>query len=215
MKKLVIFDLDGTLLNSLSDLAEATNFALEKNGFPTHELCKYNYFVGNGVFKLIERALPEDRRDEETLNTVLSDFKEYYAVHSDDTTNVYDGVKETVCALHDKGIKLAVATNKPDEFAKPLIEEIFGGIFDYVQGSVPELAPKPDPAMALAIMEKLGISPEDALFVGDTNVDIRTGKSAGIETVGCLWGYRTREELEEAGASRIIAKPEELIGLAE
>lgn len=213
MKKLVIFDLDGTLLNSLSDLAEATNFALEKHGFPQHELCKFNYFVGNGVVKLIERALPEDKRDEETLNAVLADFKEYYAVHSDDSTNVYDGIKETLSALHDKGVKLAVATNKPDEFTKPLISEIFGELFDCVQGSVPELSPKPDPAIALAIMKTLGISPEDALFVGDTNIDIKTGKSAGIETVGCLWGYRTREELTEAGAEHIIETPSEIVGL--
>lgn len=214
MKRLAIFDLDGTLLYSLEDLADATNYALKKNGLPVHELDKYKYFVGNGALKLIERALPENSRDNETVfNSVYSDFRVYYKEHSEDKSKLYGGIEETVKKLHEMGVLLAVATNKPDEFTKILIPNIFGDLFDYAQGSIPEIPVKPNPDIAFMILEKLGVSADDAVFIGDTNVDIETGKSAGMKTIGCLWGYRTYEELKEAGADYIIEKPMDIIGI--
>lgn len=212
MKKLAIFDLDGTLLYSLEDLADATNYALKKNGFPTHELEKYKYFVGNGVMLLIERTLPEEvKKDKNVFDAVLSDFRDYYSKHSEDKSRLYDGIKDTVNKLHNMGVLLAVASNKPDEFTKVLVDELFDGLFDYAQGSVPDVPNKPDPAMALAVLKKFDVYAEDAVFIGDTNVDINTGKSAGMKTIGCLWGYRTLTELQEAGADYIAEKPSDII----
>ncbi len=214
MKKLAIFDLDGTLLYSLEDLADATNYALQKNGLPIQELDKYKYFVGNGVFKLIERALPEEfKKNEAVFNAVLSDFRTYYGEHSEDKSKLYDGIEETVNKLHEMGVLLAVASNKPDEFTKVLVSRLFGDLFDYAQGSLPEIPTKPAPDIAFMILEKFGISADDAVFIGDTNVDMNTGKAAGIETIGCLWGYRTFEELKEAGADYIIEKPSEIVDI--
>lgn len=214
MKKLAIFDLDGTLLYSLEDLADATNYALEKNGLPAQELEKYKYFVGNGVFKLIERALPDEYKENGTVfNAVLSDFKIYYGEHSEDKSKLYDGIEETVKKLHENGVLLAVASNKPDEFTKVLVSRLFGDLFDYAQGSLPEVPTKPAPDIAFTVLDKLGVSADDTVFIGDTNVDIKTGKAAGMETIGCLWGYRTLAELKEAGADYIAEKPMDIIDI--
>ena len=181
MKKLAIFDLDGTLLYSLEDLADATNYALQKNGLPIQELDKYKYFVGNGVFKLIERALPEEfKKNEAVFNAVLSDFRTYYGEHSEDKSKLYDGIEETINKLHEMGVLLAVASNKPDEFTKVLVSRLFGGLFDYAQGSLPEIPTKPSPDIAFMILEKFGISADDAVFIGAFASRIWASSMAGV-----------------------------------
>lgn len=158
--------------------------------------------------------MPEEfKKNEAVFNAVLSDFRTYYGEHSEDKSKLYDGIEETINKLHETGVLLAVASNKPDEFTKVLVSRLFGGLFDYAQGSLPEIPTKPAPDIAFMILEKFGVSADDAVFIGDTNVDINTGKAAGIETIGCLWGYRTFEELKEAGADYIIEKPSEIVDI--
>ena len=209
--KLIIFDLDGTLINSIEDLAEATNYALSKNGYPTHEVYKFNHFVGDGVPTLIERVLPESARFDETILKVKADFSEYYNEHYSSKTKPYDGIQDLLKELMKKDIKLAVASNKPDDFSKAIVSLFFGEIFSYVQGNSPNIPKKPNPQIAISIMDKLNVSKSECLFVGDTNVDINTAKSAGIKSIGCLWGFRDLEELQVAQADYIISEPSEIL----
>lgn len=213
MLKLLIFDLDGTLVNSVADLADATNYALNKYGYPIHDEEKYNYFVGNGVLKLIERALPENERTEEQIKILREDFSEYYNVHYKDKTRPYNGIPEVLHKLRKKGLQLAVASNKPDEFTKIIVNHFFPDTFSCVQGGLDGVPKKPDPQIVLSIMEKFSVSPDECLFIGDTNVDILTGKNSGVCTIGCLWGFRDFEELSSAGADYIISDPEEILDI--
>ncbi|MBQ8203280.1 MAG: HAD-IA family hydrolase [Clostridia bacterium] len=215
MIKAVIFDLDGTLVNSLYDLADAVNFALEKNGFPTHETEKYKYFVGNGIPKLIERAVPEDSRNAETLIKVKADFFEYYTVHYADKTAAYDGMKETIDKMRASGLKLAVVTNKADNMAKAVAKAVYGDIFDVVIGLSDEFPSKPHPASTLDTVKKLSVSTDECIFVGDSSVDMQTGVNSKITPVGVTWGFRSREELKDNGACYIIDKPCELLNIIE
>lgn len=211
MIKLLIFDLDGTLVNSIEDLADASNYALTKHGFPSHEKEKYNYFVGDGVMLLLKRALPENNRDDHTIDLIKADFSEYYNRNYSTKTKPYEGLSELLSALKAKGLRMAVASNKPDEFSKIIVEHFFEGLFEMVQGNKPDVPKKPDPQIVFEILEKLNVDKSECLFVGDTNVDIRTGKSAGVKSVGCLWGFRDLEELQEAEADYIISKPSEIL----
>lgn len=209
--KLAIFDLDGTLVDSLGDLADSCNNGLKKMGYPVHELEKYRYFVGDGVLKLVERILPEDKRSEENISALKAEFDSYYNVHYADKTHPYDGIVSLLDALSAKGVKLAVASNKPDEFTKSVVKVFFEGKFDMVLGKCPDTEKKPAPDILLKIMDALDVSADETVMIGDTNVDIRTAKNAGVSSIGCLWGFRTMEELEQAGADHIVSSPNEIL----
>lgn len=205
--KLAIFDLDGTLVDSLGDLADACNNGLKKFGYPVHELEKYRYFVGDGVLKLVERILPEEKRSEEDIAALKAEFDSYYNVHFADKTHPYEGIVSLLDELSARGVKLAVASNKPDEFTKAVVNVFFEGRFDMVVGKCPDTEKKPAPDILLKIMDALDVSADETVMIGDTNVDIRTAKNAGVRSIGCLWGFRTAEELEAAGADHIVSSP--------
>ncbi len=209
--KLIIFDLDGTLVNSIEDLAEAANYALTKNGYTKHEMNKYNHFVGDGVQMLIKRILPENARDEETISKLYADFSEYYNKHYSDKTKPYSGIKELLNELKQRNIKLSIASNKPDEFTKAIAADFFGDIFDAVQGNTNDIPKKPNPQIADTIIKKFDIDKSECLFIGDSDVDINTAKAAGILSAGCLWGFRDLEELQGAGADYIVSVPSEIL----
>lgn len=209
MIKAVLFDLDGTLVNSLFDLGASTNYALKKMGFPTHETEKYKIFVGDGMAKLIERALPEDKRDRETINTTLQIFMEHYRAHYVDKTVPYDGISELLDAL--KGYKKAVISNKADEMVIPLTKKLLGDRFDIVCGKREGYPTKPDPTLTLEIIEKLGVAPKECIFVGDSGMDMAVAKNSGCVAVGVTWGFRERAELTENGADYIVSQALEIL----
>ena len=215
MIKAVLFDLDGTLVDTLEDLADAVNFALSKYGFPTHELHKFNYFVGNGMKNLIERSLPEEGVDEETFQKVFDAFYNYYSVHYLDKTYVYSGFEEVLNTLKIKGIKLAVVSNKRHEMTEAIIDKQLVGYFDAVTGQRPDYPVKPDPTLALKIIDDLGATPAECVFVGDSGSDAVTARNIGCKGVGVLWGFRTEEELLENGAHYIAKEPKDILNIIE
>lgn len=208
--KVAIFDLDGTLVNSLADIAEAANYSMKQLDFPVHELEKYNYFVGDGLNELIKRILPDDRQDK--FEEALAIYKEYYGSHYMVKTCVYEGIPKLLEVLAKNDVKLAVASNKTEIFTQNVVKHYFGdNLFSAVFGRAENRPTKPDPAIINAVTDKLEVNPADCFMIGDTNVDIRTGKNAGIKTIGCLWGFRTLEELNEAGADFIAQKPDDIV----
>lgn len=210
----VIFDLDGTILDTLEDLADATNWVCAQHGWPVHELEAYKRFVGNGAGKLLERVTPSTvELTPELRRTLMSEFSHRYTGHSADKTRAYPGMPQALSRLKAAGVRMAVLTNKPHEAAGPVVERYYPGVFDAVQGAVVGAPLKPDPTALLALMEKLGAAKDQTLFVGDSNVDIRTGKNGGLPACGVLWGFRTRGELEAEGADFIAERPEELAEL--
>ncbi len=212
--RLIVFDLDGTLLNSLEDLADSANWVLEQHGFPTHPVDAYRYFVGDGVRKLIERILPQEERTEARIEQCRQEFVAYYKVHMEDKTSVYEGITELLVELKNRGLKIAVATNKVHIAVKPLMEKYFPEIrFDSMIGQREGVPVKPAPQIMFDILRETGCEPSEALHVGDTATDMQLAHNAGVTPVGVLWGYRPLKELQEAGAKFIIEKPEELLGL--
>ena len=194
--KLVIFDLDGTLLNTIADLATATNVALEHYGLPTHKEDEYKFFVGNGINKLFERALPEDKRNEEYVMKIRSIFVPYYDAHNSDLSRPYQGINELLLDLQNAGIKIAVASNKYQAAAVKLVKEFFPDInFAEILGQRDGVPSKPDPTIVNEITEHTGISKKDTVYVGDSCVDMQTGKNADVTTVGVSWGFRPKAEL--------------------
>ncbi len=211
-KKAVIFDLDGTLLNTYEDLANAVNFALKQNELPTHPAEKYKLFAGNGTDVMITRALPEDKRDADTFKKVRDIYFQYYNAHSGECTRPYDGIIGMLDELKSRGMKLAVVSNKIDFMTRAVVKEYFGdGMFDFVTGQCDGITPKPDPSMVFKVLEKFNITADECVFVGDSGVDAETGKNANMFTVGVLWGFRDKDELLECGASTVISKAEELL----
>lgn len=208
----VFFDLDGTLLDTLADLAEAGNHALSVQGFQTFDTERYKYFVGNGIPKLIERILP-DGASEELKEHTHELFSEYYAAHSEDNTRPYDGVKELVSRLHENGIKTAVITNKDNIYAGELINKYFGEDIDAVYGSIPGTPHKPDPYWVNRALSDFGADRSSVLYVGDSGVDMQTAVNAGIESAGVLWGFRKEDELLEAGAMHICRTPSDIFDI--
>lgn len=197
MKKLVIFDLDGTLLNTIDDLACSTNFALQNNGFPVHDISEYNYFVGNGINKLFERALPETARNEENIQKIRKDFLSHYDEHNMDHSRPYPGISELLGILQGKGLMIAVASNKYQSAAEKLVSNFFPEInFISVLGQRDGVNTKPDPSIVYDIMEKANVSKEDVLYVGDSNVDMQTAINSGVDACGVAWGFRPVSELE-------------------
>ena len=212
MTRLVIFDLDGTLINSIQDIADATNNALSELNCPMHNMESYFNFVGDGALNLISRALPENMRDDETILKTRQLFEKYYSENYLAKTMPYDGIPQLLKKFCDDGIKLAVVSNKPHNFTEKIVKSFWQDTFAVIQGNVSGIPKKPDPAAVHIIMKKLDIDRESTLFVGDSDVDMQTAKNAGIKSVGCLWGYRTEKELTENGADFIAGTPLDIIG---
>ena len=210
MFRYVFFDLDGTLLNTLEDLADAGNYALTEQGLEAYPVEKYRYFVGNGIPKLIERILPPGSDDD--LRRMTHDlFSKYYSDHSEDNTVPYPGIPELLDDLEKLGIKTAVITNKDDIYAKELIKKYFGDSIDLVCGSVPGTPHKPDPYWVNKAAELLSAKREEILYVGDSGVDMQTAKNAGLASAGVLWGFRQESELRENGADHICTSPADIL----
>ena len=209
----VLFDLDGTLANSLVDLACATNYAIKRFGFPERETECYKYFAGDGMPKMIERALPEIFNKTETVNKILPVFLEYYGEHYCDTTRPYDGAVELIDALRSRKIKVAVVTNKSQPMADKVVMKLYGDRFDLILGKRGDIPAKPDPTVALMAMNTLRVEPDECVFVGDSKMDVMTGVNSGAYPFGVLWGFRKEDELIAGGAKSIIKKPEELLAI--
>ena len=217
MKKLAIFDLDGTLLNTIKDLGEAANHALSKNGFHTHSIASYPFFVGNGVRRLIERVLPEDARKQEAIvDAMLKDFKEFYDENNTVLTKPYDGITNLLQQLQDKGVKLAVASNKYQRATTKIINHFFPDI-DWidVMGQNEGVPVKPDPSVVFMILANAGIAKRDALMIGDSGIDMETARRACIDSVGVTWGFRPVKELKESYANVIVNRPQDIINIVE
>ncbi|MDE5662038.1 MAG: HAD family hydrolase [Muribaculaceae bacterium] len=214
MKTYVIFDLDGTLLNSIDDLANATNHAMRSLGYPTHGMWVYPNMVGNGVRKLIERALPEDTRSEKTVNEALALFKEYYDDHCCDATVPYPGIPELIEQLSDRGINLAVASNKYQEAVTKIVSHYFPTAnFRAILGNVEGMPRKPDPSIVFKALTMCPTPKDAVLYVGDSGVDMETARRACVESVGVTWGFRSIHELKEAYADHIISTPAQILDL--
>lgn len=200
MNKLIIFDLDGTLLNTIEDLAAGVNHTLAAQGLPQHTIDEYTLMVGNGMRKLVMRALPENlAADDAFVDNTLARFLEYYAAHIDVYTKPYPGIPELINALFTDGFKLAVASNKIQAGAEKLIAEFFPGIeFTAVMGNSREYPLKPDAAVVEYIMEKAGTDRAHTIMVGDSGTDIQTARNAGIPIIAVSWGFRPRHELSQA-----------------
>jgi len=216
MKKLVIFDLDGTLLNTIDDLAHAANHALTECGFPTHEISSYPFFVGNGVGRLLERVLPMDHRDAATVSRVREIFQDYYDRHLYDYTRPYPGIENLLDDLAVKGVKFAVASNKYQAATSALVAHFFRRLpFESVHGMRPNIPAKPDPSIVFGVLRDIPTPKADVIYVGDSGVDMETARRACIESVGVTWGFRPVGELRQFYAEHIISEPARLIELCQ
>ncbi len=214
MKKLVIFDLDGTLLDTIADLAAAANHALQKAGFPVYDTETIRTFVGNGISKLLERALPEGARTAENVERLRTDFVPYYDAHNAEQSKPYPGVAALLLRLQERGMMLAVASNKYQTATEKLVAHYFPAIrFVKVMGQREGVPVKPDPTIVFDIMEAAGVGKEDVLYVGDSGVDMQTAHNAGVDAVAVSWGFRPRTELEAFRPLAIIDRAEELADL--
>ena len=213
MKKLVIFDLDGTLLDTIADLAESANYALKQLDYPTHPVDAIRTFVGNGINKLLERALPAHEQTEENIMRMRSHFVPYYDIHNADLSTPYPGIVSLLEDLQAKGILIAVASNKYQEATVKLVKQYFPNI-DFVEilGQREGINVKPDPSIVFDILQKANLSKENVLYVGDSGVDMQTAINAGVDAVGVTWGFRPRAELESFQPMGLIDKAEELLG---
>lgn len=209
----IIFDLDGTLLNTIDDLADAGNHVCAAHGWPTHTADEFKYMVGNGIPNLVERFTPDNLSQEE-LDQALAEFSDWYGRHKEDKTAPYPGIPQLLDALKGAGIHMAVLSNKAHALAGPVVEGYFPGVFEAVQGALPNAPLKPDPTLLHTLMERMGAQAPTTLFVGDSNVDVLTGKNGGLTVCGVLWGFRGREELKDAGADWIIHSPDQLAAIA-
>lgn len=215
-KRLVIFDLDGTLLDTVADLANATNQALKQCGFPIHPVEAYYQFVGNGINKLFARALPAESNNEENVLRIRSLFVPFYNEHNADCSCPYAGVVDLLCRLQSSGVQIAVASNKYHEATLKLVTHFFPDIdFSAIYGQRESVPIKPAPDVVYDILRDTGIAKEETLYVGDSGVDMQTARNAGVESVGVAWGFRSVEELLENGASHIIHKAEEILRIIE
>lgn len=211
---LIVFDLDGTLLDTIGDLAVACNAVLARHQLPQHTYEEYRHFVGNGIMRLVERALPDELRTPQCVAAVRADFVKYYTEHIDKYTRPYDGIPELLDALSRQEVRLAVASNKFQAGTEKLIGRYFPEIpFEAVLGQRPGVPLKPDPAVVEEILSLTQTARERVLYVGDSGVDMLTAAAAGIASVGVTWGFRTREELLESGARHIVDRPQEILDL--
>ncbi|MBR5287369.1 MAG: HAD family hydrolase [Clostridia bacterium] len=210
--KAVLFDLDGTLLNTLDDLAESTNAALAAHGMPLRTTDEVRRFVGNGVKKLIERAVPEGT-DEKTRTAVLDSFVAHYREHERDTTRPYEGISAMLEMLNARGVKCGVISNKIEPAVRALCAEYYGDLIQTAVGDAPGRPVKPDPQGVYEAMKRLGVPAEGCVYVGDSDVDIYTGHNAGLAGIGVTWGFRSEALLREAGADHICHTAQELLDL--
>lgn len=216
MKRLVIFDLDGTLLNTIADLANSTNRALEQLGYATHATQAYNLMVGNGIDKLFERALPEGERTEENILRVRQLFVPHYDVHNADDSRPYPGITSLLKGLQAEGLQLAVASNKYQAATEKLVAHYFPEIhFIAVLGQREGIAVKPHPAIVYDILKVTKVQPEEVLYVGDSGVDMQTALHAGVAACGVTWGFRPRKELETFHPDFIVDRAEEILPLCQ
>lgn len=217
MIRTIVFDLDGTLLNTLDDLAAAGNHICAENGWPEHPVEAYKRMVGNGIPKLVERFSPADCRSPARLAETLAQFSAYYAAHKEDKTAPYPGIPALLDELSARGVRLAVFSNKADTLCGDILRHYFGARFapEAVRGQRPGVPVKPDPAGLWELLDTIGADRASTLFVGDSDVDILTGHNAGLPACGVLWGFRTRAELEGAGADFIAAAPAEILRFLE
>jgi phosphoglycolate phosphatase len=210
----VIFDLDGTLLNTLQDLTDSVNAALTRAGLPLHSADEYKYFVGDGVEELARRVLPEVMRNGEAIAGLVADIRQEYSRRWADTTRPYEGIPELLDALRTRGIKMSVLSNKPEDSTRATVSRLLDrwqSDFDMVIGVSPSVPRKPDPTAALNMAKQMGIPPQQMIYVGDTDTDMKTAVAAGMYPVGALWGYRTAEELKANGARILLRRPAELL----
>ena len=214
MKKLVIFDLDGTLLNTIADLATSTNHALRTCGFPTHDVSAYRYFVGNGITKLFERALPEEERTAEQVARIRPLFLAHYDAHNTDHSTPYPGIEALLATLQDHGVALAVASNKYQAATEKLVAHFFPGItFVKVLGQREGIPTKPDPGIVNEIVAVAGVEKSEVLYVGDSNVDMQTAQNGGVDACGVTWGFRPKEELSAYHPTLLAERAEEIAAL--
>lgn len=208
--KAIIFDLDGTLLDTIADLHQATNYALEKFGFPQRSIEEINSFLGNGLRMLIRLSVPAEE-NEETVQAVLKEMKAYYADHYHDLTLPYPGILDMLRSCKDQGIPMAIVSNKADPFVKNLNQFFFKELIDVAIGETENLPRKPSPHMVFSALEQLGVSHEEAYYVGDSEVDILTAKNAGLPCIAVTWGFRTEAFLRESGATTLLRAPKDLL----
>ncbi len=208
----IIFDLDGTLLNTLEDLKDSVNYALAKQNFPLRNLSEIRSFVGNGIRLLMERAVPENTNDE-TFEICFKDFCDYYKIHMEDKTAPYEGVVDMLKSIKKAGFKTAIVTNKVDFAAQDLCKRMFGETIDLVVGSVDGRPNKPAPDGVYYALKELGSKLENTIFVGDADTDIITANNAGLPSIGVLWGFRDREIIEKEGAKYIVKSVKDLQNL--
>ena len=212
---IIIFDLDGTLINTIDDLGQACNYALSACSFPTHKIEDYPQLVGNGINKLIERALPEKLRQEETVMQVREYFVPYYDEHNCDYTRPYEGIPQLLKTLKEQGHYLAVASNKYQAATEKIVAQLFPGIFDIVLGERENIARKPDPQIVYDILSTLNtqLSTTNCLYIGDSLVDAQTAKAANLPFVACTWGFCTHEQLQSASPEYMVDYPLEILTL--
>jgi phosphoglycolate phosphatase len=210
----VVFDFDGTLLDTLRDLAESVNSVLSRSGFPEHSLQEYRHFVGDGVEELTRRVLPVGHRDETTISKTMAGVREEYRGRWPDHTRPYEGIPELLDALTARGIRMAIVTNKPDDSTRAMAAKLLPRWkFDVIVGATADLPRKPDPEGALEAARRLGVPPAAILYLGDSDIDMKTANAAGMYAVGALWGFRTADELIRNGTNALIRKPLELLEL--
>ena len=205
-----IFDMDGTILNTLEDLADSTNHILREYGMPARSLEEIRRFVGNGIRRLLEQAVAEGSTPE-TVNRVMESFVVYYREHCTVKTRPYEGIAETIRELRRLGVKTAVVSNKVDVAVQALIAQFFPGLFDAAAGEKAGIARKPAPDSVMAVLEELGIPREDAVYIGDSEVDYLTSRNAEMDAIMVDWGFRGEAFLRECGATNIVRRPEELV----
>ena len=212
MKKAIVFDLDGTLLNTLDDLKDSTNFALQSCGFPERSYDEVRRFVGNGIRKLIERAVPAGATPEKTQECYET-FCEHYKHNMENKTAEYDGISDMLKALYEAGYKMAIVTNKADFAAQALCGDLFGKYIKTVVGSVDGRPNKPAPDGVYYALSQMGVAKDEAVFIGDSDVDIQTAKNAGMDAIGVLWGFRDLADLQKVGVKTPVTNTQELKNL--